>query len=121
MELYLHTHIHLHGMYRKSLLYIYTFLMILISDILNKTLTSQPQTMFHITTGFSIVLGILPLYRVIEKDGRDFKPLYLKKYWTDLHVWRLEMLRKLLSFRLTLVHFNMCTVCSSGDVSCHVI
>jgi hypothetical protein len=27
----------------------------------------------------------------------------------------------LLSFRLTLVHFNMCTVCSSGDVSCHVI
>ena len=34
------------------------------------------------------------LYRVIEKDGRDLKPLQLKKYWTDLHVWRLKMFRK---------------------------
>jgi len=33
-------------------------------------------------------------YRVIEKDGRDLKPLSLKKYWTDLHVWRLKMFRK---------------------------
>ena len=34
------------------------------------------------------------LYRVIEKDGRDLKLLLLKKYWTDLHVWRLKMFRK---------------------------
>ena len=34
------------------------------------------------------------LYRVIEKDGRDLKPLKLKKYWTDLHVSRLKMFRK---------------------------
>jgi len=40
----------------------------------------------------------------------------LKKYYTDLHVWHLKMFRKVYSFRLTLVHFNMCTVCSSGDV-----
>ena len=26
------------------------------------------------------------LYTVIEKDGLDLKPLYPKKYWTDLHV-----------------------------------
>jgi len=34
----------------------------------------------------------------------------------DLHVWHLKMFRKVQSFRLTLVHFNMCIVCSSGDV-----
>ena len=34
------------------------------------------------------------IYRVIEKDGRDLKPLQLKKYWTDLHVWHLKMFRK---------------------------
>ena len=34
-------------------------------------------------------------YRVIEKDGRDLKPLKLKKYWTDLHVWRLKIFRKI--------------------------
>ena len=43
-------------------------------------------------------------YRVIEKDGRDLKPLKLKKYWTDLHVWRLKMFRRVQSFRLTLVN-----------------
>jgi len=44
------------------------------------------------------------LYRVIEKDGRDLKPLQLKKYWTDLHVLHLKMFRKVQSFRLTLVN-----------------
>jgi len=44
------------------------------------------------------------LYRVIEKDGRDLKMLQLKKYWTDLHVWRLKMFRRVQSFRLTLVN-----------------
>jgi len=34
------------------------------------------------------------LYRVIEKDVRDLKPLWPKKYWTDLHVWHLKMFRK---------------------------
>ena len=55
-------------------------------------------------------------YRVIEKDGRDLKPLKLKTYWTDLHVSYLKMFRKVESFRRNLVHFNMCSVCSSGDV-----
>jgi len=32
--------------------------------------------------------------QVIEKDGRDLKPLQLKKYWTDLDVWRFKMFRK---------------------------
>jgi len=40
------------------------------------------------------MLRIILLYRVIEKDGRDLKPLWLKKYWTDLHVWHLKMFRK---------------------------
>jgi hypothetical protein len=31
------------------------------------------------------------MYRVIENDGRDLKPLQFKKYWTDLHVWQLKM------------------------------
>ena len=43
-------------------------------------------------------------YRIIEKDGRDLKPLKLKKYLTDLHVWRLKMFRRVRSFRLTLVN-----------------
>jgi hypothetical protein len=34
------------------------------------------------------------IYRVIEKDGRDLKPLYLKKYWTDLHVCVLKCFEK---------------------------
>ena len=46
----------------------------------------------------------IPKYTVIGKDGWDLKPLLLKKYWTDLHVWRLKMFRKVESFRLTLVH-----------------
>ena len=43
--------------------------------------------------GKSVGWCVSMLNRVIEKDGRDLKLLYLKKYWTDLHVWRLKMFR----------------------------
>jgi hypothetical protein len=42
----------------------------------------------------SFLHKVAVIYRVIEKGRRDLKPLYLKKYYTDLHVWRFKMFRK---------------------------
>jgi len=47
---------------------------------------------------------VTEFYRVIEKDRRDLKPLLIKKYWTDLHVLRLKMFRRVQSLRLTLIN-----------------
>ena len=39
-----------------------------------------------------------------RKRWTGFETAILKKYWTDLHVLRLKMFRKVQSFRLTLVN-----------------
>jgi len=65
-----HTHTHTH-------IYIYVYIYMHFSP---RTDTRLSHTCFCSCLWRYILESVFPKYRVIEKDGRDLKPLYLKRY-----------------------------------------
>jgi hypothetical protein len=54
--------------------------------------------------------------RVIEKECRDCRKLSLKNCWTYRYDWSVQLLRNILSSCLTLVRFDMRSLCRSEDI-----
>jgi hypothetical protein len=57
--------------------------------------------------------GFQPLYRVVEKECRDYKNVSLKNCWTYRNDSSVKMLRNVWSF---VVCFDMCSICLSADI-----